>query len=91
MHDGTKKGRAVVDIRGLNHTTVPDAYLMPSQADFRAPTLIFTVDCYINKLPRETNKNLPWWTSPVEKYFDEHFETKAHHMETQVKRTSVEG
>ena len=31
--DGQRKGRAVVDIRGLNHQTLPDAYPIPLQTD----------------------------------------------------------
>ena len=33
LPDGTKKGRAVVDIRGLNSLIVPDAYPVPLQAE----------------------------------------------------------
>lgn len=33
MPDGTRKGRAVVDIRGLNSITQADLYPLPLQAD----------------------------------------------------------
>ena len=33
MLDGSRKGRAVVDIRALNKITLPDAYPVPSQAE----------------------------------------------------------
>ena len=31
--DGTRKGRAVVDIRGLNAITLPDIYALPLQVE----------------------------------------------------------
>jgi len=34
--DGKRKGRVVVDIRGLNKVTVPDSYPMPLQSDIAA-------------------------------------------------------
>ena len=33
---GQPKGRVVVDIRALNRIVVPDAYLIPNQADILA-------------------------------------------------------
>ena len=47
--DSTRKRRTVIDIKALNLITLPDAYLMPSQADILAnlqkATHILTVDC----------------------------------------------
>ncbi len=49
MPDGSRKGRAVVDIRALNKITLPDAYPVPSQADILAAVkgskFITTIDC----------------------------------------------
>ncbi|POS75391.1 hypothetical protein DHEL01_v206213 [Diaporthe helianthi] len=36
MSDGTRKGRMVIDVRGLNRMSVPDAYPMKSQDDILA-------------------------------------------------------
>jgi hypothetical protein len=33
MPDGERKGRVVIDIRGLNELVVPDVYPMPTQDD----------------------------------------------------------
>jgi hypothetical protein len=48
MPDGTRKGRAVVDIWSLNQITVPDSYPMPVQEDIlaaiRVSTHISTID-----------------------------------------------
>lgn len=47
--EGTKKGRAVVDIRGLNDLVVPDAYPLPLQSDIIAAVqgceYISVIDC----------------------------------------------
>ena len=55
--NGTRNGRTVIDIRALNKITLPDAYLMPSQADILADlqraTHISTVD-FDNLLPVES-------------------------------------
>ncbi|RDL33672.1 uncharacterized protein BP5553_08040 [Venustampulla echinocandica] len=44
-----RKGRVVIDIRALNHITMPDAYPIPSQADILAAIAgcpyISTIDC----------------------------------------------
>ena len=39
LQDGSRKGRAVVDIRGLNDLIVPDAYPVPLQSDIIARLL----------------------------------------------------
>jgi len=49
LENGTRKGRVVVDIRGLNAVTIPDAYPLPLQADITAAvkdaSFISVVDC----------------------------------------------
>lgn len=49
MADGSKKGRVVVDIRGLNAITVPDAYPLPLQSEIivavRDCQYISVIDC----------------------------------------------
>lgn len=47
--EGIKKGRAVVDIRGLNNLVIPDAYPLPLQSDIIAAVqgcgYISVIDC----------------------------------------------
>ena len=49
MLDGTRKGRAVVDIRGLNSITQADIYPLPLQSDLISSVkdckFISVVDC----------------------------------------------
>ena len=49
LGDGKRKGRVVVDIRGLNQLTVPDAYPLPLQSDMIAAVkdcnFISVIDC----------------------------------------------
>lgn len=49
LPSGERKGRVVVDIRGLNNLTIPDAYPLPLQSDIifavRDGNLITVIDC----------------------------------------------
>lgn len=49
LSDGTKKGRVVVDVRGLNAISLPDVYALPLQSevimDVRDCRYITVVDC----------------------------------------------
>lgn len=49
LPSGERKGRVVVDIRGLNNLTIPDAYPLPLQSDIifavRDCSFITIIDC----------------------------------------------
>ncbi|QIX00238.1 hypothetical protein AMS68_005755 [Peltaster fructicola] len=55
--DGVRKGRVVVDVRGLNKITIPDSYPLPLQTDITSAvagcSYLSTVDCtkFFHQLP----------------------------------------